>query len=325
MVQDDFNSSFRKQLAGEMLMAHDPHYIAMRIIHRDLRRTRVLAGLSLFFWLVGATGMLLLVLGLNRLVIFLRIADGLPWSFNGKTMAASPGFASSGQEQMFWGTNLIHHGIPFIEASIVALALAALFTVMLVMSSYRATLNRINFSLAQIAEQLKQSPAPGGSAASPAPQIYQEKTRSGLWIVLGAVALLVVVFGIVFLTGRFWPGDRAWQGYPRLSPFEAIRWHDQTPQVRVGGNWYELLAINDVPTSEIVAFSQFKGPDTWQKHFEEDLVELMIRMGHDPGASATLKVKELSSGNVGVLKDVPMTEQNRTSLWQARWNASSQP
>ena len=165
MVQDDFNSSFRKQLAGELPMAQDPHSVAMKIVHRDLRQTRILAGLSLFFWLVGATGMLLLVLGLNRLVIFLRIADGLPWSFNGKTPAASPGFASSGQEQMFWGTNLIHHGIPFIEASIVALALAALFTVMLVMSSYRAVLNRINFSLAQIAEQLKQSPAPGGAAA----------------------------------------------------------------------------------------------------------------------------------------------------------------
>jgi hypothetical protein len=320
MVQDDFNSSFRRQLAGELPMAQDPHYIAVKIVHRDLRRTRVLAGLSLLFWLLGATGMLLLVLGLDRLVIFLRIADGLPWSFNGKTMAASPG-----QEQMFWGTNLIHHGIPFIEASIVALALAALFTVMLVMSSYRATLNRINFSLAQIAEQLKQSPASGAAAAPPVPQIYQEKSRTGLWMVLGAVALLAVVLGIVFATGRFWPTDRAWQGYPRLSPFEAVRWHDQTPQVRVGGNWYELLAINDVPTSEIVAFSQFKGPDTWQKHFEEDLVELMIRMGHDPGTSATLKVKDLSSGNVQVLKDVPMTEQNRDALWQTRWDASSQP
>jgi hypothetical protein len=320
MVQDDFNSSFRKQLAGELPTAQDPHYVAMKIVHRDLRRTRVLAGLSLFFWLVGATGMLLLVLGLNRLVIFLRIADGLPWSFNGKNLAVSPG-----QEQMFWGTNLIHHGIPFVEASIVALALAALFTVMLVMSSYRATLNRINFSLAQIAEQLKQSPAPGEATAPPIPQIYQEKTKSGLWIVLSAVALLVVVFGIVILTGRVWPMDRAWQGYPRLSPFEAVRWHDQTTQVRVSGNWYELLAINDVPTSEIVAFSQFKGPDTWQKHFEEDLVELMIRMGHDPGTSATLKVKDLSSGNVQVLKDVPMTEQNRNTLWQARWNAQTQP
>jgi len=311
MVQDDFNSSFRKQLASELPMAQDPHSVAMKIVHRDFRRTRILAGLSLFLWLVGATGMLLLVLGLNRLVIFLRIADGLPWSSNGRASSVS-----SGQEQMFWGTNLIHHGIPFIEASIVALALAALFTVMLVMSSYRATLNRINFSLAQIAGELKQSPVP---------QIYQEKTRSGLWMVLGAVAVLAVVLGIVFLTGRFWPSDRAWQGYPRLSPFEAVRWHDQTPDVRVGGNWYELLAVNDVSTNEIIAFSKFKGPDTWQKHFEEDLVELMIRMGHDPGTSATLKVKELSSGNVQVLKEVPMTEQNRNSLWQTRWNASTQP
>jgi hypothetical protein len=197
------------------------------------------------------------------------------------------------------------------------LALAALFTVFLVFSSWKATLNRINISLAQIAEQLKQTPAPlGAGAMPPSPRIYQEKAKRGLWMMLGVLVASAVVCGIVFSTGHMWPLDRAWQGYPRLSPFEAIQWQRQTPQVRVGGNWYELLAIDDVPVDQIVAFSRFRGANSWQKHFNEDLVELLIRMGHDPGTSATLKLRDLSSGNVRVLTDVPMTEKNREAIWQ---------
>jgi hypothetical protein len=312
MSQTNFRSAFEGIVSGELPPPNDPSFIARQIVHRDQRRVRILAGICLFFWLLGAAGMLVLVLGLNRLVIFLRIADGLPWSFNGNS-----GSVSADQEQMFWGTNLIHHGMPFIEASIISLALAALFTVFLVFSSWKATLNRINISLAQIAEQLKQTPAPlGAGAMPPSPRIYQEKAKRGLWMMLGVLVASAVVCGIVFSTGHMWPLDRAWQGYPRLSPFEAIQWQRQTPQVRVGGNWYELLAIDDVPVDQIVAFSRFRGANSWQKHFNEDLVELLIRMGHDPGTSATLKLRDLSSGNVRVLTDVPMTEKNREAIWQ---------
>jgi hypothetical protein len=285
----------------------------MNIINRDLRRTRVLAALSLLFWLLGSAGMLLLVLGLDRLVIFLRIADGLPWSLNGSSTST----VSRDEEQLFWGTNLIHHSMPFVEGSIIALALAALFTVLLVFSSYQATLTRINLSLAQIAEQLKQSPALSAPALPSGPFTYQNTPRTGLWLVLGAVALLAVISGTIFSTGRFSPFDTAWQGYPRLAPFEAVRWQRQTPQVQVNGTWYELMAIDDVSVDSIVSFSKFRGPTSWQKHFEEDLVELMVRMGHDPGSSVNLKVKDLSSGGVQILKNVPMTSANRDALWNA--------
>jgi len=318
MSPTDFQSTFQDMVSGELPSPYDPTSIARWIVRRDQRRMRILAGFCLLFWLVGAVGMLTLVLGLDRLVIFLRIADGLPWSFHGNSSTS----ITSGQEQMFWGTDLIHHGMPFVEGSVVALALAALFTVLLVFSSWKATLNRMNFSVAQIAEQLKQTPpsaAPAAAVAAAAPAIPlidQEKPRKTMSMTLAAVAATAVVCAIIFTTGRWWPGDRNWQGYPRLSPFEAIRWQDQTPQVRVGGNWYELLAIDDLDAHNVVAFSQFRGADTFQKHFDEDLVELLARMGHDPGTSVTLKVKNLSSGTVQTLKDVPMTEQNRDAIWQ---------
>jgi hypothetical protein len=316
MSSNDFRSAFEGMVAGELPPPSDPSLIARQILRRDQRRVRILAGISLFFWLLGAAGILVLVLGLNRLVIFLRIADGLPWSFRGNSRSIS-----AGQEQMFWGTNLIHHGMPFIEVSIISLALAALFTVLLVFLSWKTTLNRINSSLARIAEELRQTSGAGsaGAAPPPIPFAVHEKPRRALWIMLGMllgiVTTVAVICGIVFSTAHLWPGDMAWQGYPRLSPFEAIQWHGQSPQIRVGGNWYELLAIDDVPVEQIIAFSQSRGANSWQKHFNEDLVELLIRMGHDPGTSATLKVRDLS-GNVQVLRNIPMTEENRQAIWQ---------
>jgi hypothetical protein len=57
---------------------------------------------------------------------------------------------------MLDGTTLIHHSMPYIGASIVALMIAALLTVLLIFSSRRATLSRINISLIQISEELRQ-------------------------------------------------------------------------------------------------------------------------------------------------------------------------
>jgi hypothetical protein len=120
------------------------------------------------------------------------------------------------------------------------------------------------------------------------------------------------------------PANGIQNGYPRLSPFTAVRWREQTPEVQVNGTWYELLAINDVPADKVLEFSVTLGADTAQKHFEEDLIELLSRMDHKPGATATLKLKDLTSGKEQVLKDVPMTFENRQALWKARAEKETQ-
>jgi type II secretory pathway pseudopilin PulG len=57
---------------------------------------------------------------------------------------------------MLHGTEPLHHGLWVVAGAIVSLLLAALFTVLLVFSSRRATLRQINVSLMEISEQLKQ-------------------------------------------------------------------------------------------------------------------------------------------------------------------------
>jgi hypothetical protein len=112
----------------------------------------ILAGLSLLFWLAGTTGMMVMVVGLNQLVIYIRIAPYLDSTLTHQRNQT----LSEADIQRFWGTDLIHHSMPWIGGSVVALMLAALFTVLLIFSSRRATLHRINLSLKLISEQLKQ-------------------------------------------------------------------------------------------------------------------------------------------------------------------------
>jgi hypothetical protein len=117
----------------------------------------------------------------------------------------------------------------------------------------------------------------------------------------------------------------SWREYPRLSPFEAVRWRESVPEVRVRGDWYELLSLNGLEAKQVVAFAKKLDKKDWQKRFEEDLMEVLIRMGHEPGKSATLQVRRLDSGITQVLKDVPLTEENRRAIWEARHRQASPP
>jgi hypothetical protein len=131
-----------------------------------------------------------------------------------------------------------------------------------------------------------------------------------------------ILLAAAFLLGAHPAPAGAVQGkgkrYPKLAPFSAVRWKDSRPEVKVKDVWYELLAVNDTEAREIVKFCKDREPNLWQKRFEEDLVEMMARMGHEPGEKVTLKVRDLKTGKTEVLKDVPNTHENRQAIWRAR-------
>jgi hypothetical protein len=101
---------------------------------------RLLTSLSILFWILGIAGLILLVLALDRLVLSLRTAN-------------IPGFNGA---EMLRGTTLLHHSIPIIFASVAALLLGAVFTLLLVLSSRRATLRHINTKLATLTQQINE-------------------------------------------------------------------------------------------------------------------------------------------------------------------------
>jgi hypothetical protein len=133
----------------------DPRALALEVLRRDRQRFRLLAGLSVLFWLLGLAGLVLLLVGLHRFVISVRIAGFFP-----------PGDLEGIR---IHGTSLLHHSIPVIGGSIGALLLAALCTILLISSSRTATLNQISISLMELSEQLRQMRQASAGERAPKP------------------------------------------------------------------------------------------------------------------------------------------------------------
>jgi CubicO group peptidase (beta-lactamase class C family) len=111
----------------------------------------------------------------------------------------------------------------------------------------------------------------------------------------------------------------AWTGEDepaKRAPFNAIRWENEQPVVRIGEEWLTLESIDGVAAAEIVKFCRDEYDDKWQKRFGEDLVEVLMRMGHAPGDAVTLVVRA-GEGEGRTLADVPMTRANRDAVWEA--------
>jgi hypothetical protein len=139
MSERELSRAMQDLARGQYSAEPDTHEFAEKIARRDRRRVRILTGLCILFWFLGTAGLLLLVVALDRLVISIRIAEVFPQ-----------------HREVLQGTGLLHHSIPIIVGAVTALLLAALFTVLLVLSSRRATLRQIHMSIRVLTEQFKQ-------------------------------------------------------------------------------------------------------------------------------------------------------------------------
>jgi CubicO group peptidase (beta-lactamase class C family) len=110
---------------------------------------------------------------------------------------------------------------------------------------------------------------------------------------------------------------KATAAFAKKSPFAAVRWQLSEPEVKVGDEWFGLVSLNDLTASEILGFSQKTYGDKCQKRFEEDLVELLTRMGHPPEDTVKLVLQSLTSPETRTLENVPMTEANRNAIYSA--------
>jgi beta-lactamase regulating signal transducer with metallopeptidase domain len=101
---------------------------------------------------------------------------------------------------------------------------------------------------------------------------------------------------------------------PRLSPFTAVRWRGEIPEVRYEGQWYELMALDDVPAARILDYLKQSQDFAPQKHFAEDLVEVMRDFGHPLDRMVKLDLKSLDDGKAITIAAAAMTEANRQSV-----------
>jgi CubicO group peptidase (beta-lactamase class C family) len=100
--------------------------------------------------------------------------------------------------------------------------------------------------------------------------------------------------------------------YARVAPYTGVRWKNERPIVRVQGNWYPVVSIDDIPIDRIMKFADQEFGEKSHKRFTEDLVELLSEMGHEPEWEVTLGL-ENSAGQVERLK-ATMTKENRNRV-----------
>ncbi len=105
--------------------------------------------------------------------------------------------------------------------------------------------------------------------------------------------------------------------YATKSPFDDLRWRGDEPEVRLGGRWYALLAIDHLQAGYVVGFCQQDGP-AWRKRFSEDLLEVLNLMGDWCVWSVDLTVRDLVTGRVSRLEDVPLGSEGRQRIRDGR-------
>lgn len=74
----------------------------------------------------------------------------------------------------------------------------------------------------------------------------------------------------------------------KASPFTAVEWQDNIPQVRFEGEWYTFETIDGISRESLLQFCKNNYGEKWQKRFTEDLVEVLNSMNHQPKLVVTL-------------------------------------
>ncbi|HVJ85740.1 MAG TPA: SoxR reducing system RseC family protein [Caulifigura sp.] len=138
-------------------------------------------------------------------------------------------------------------------------------------------------------------------------------------VIAGLCALLILLVGVppLLFFARWLDRKVSDRFDSRKSPFAAVRWQGPQPDVKVGDEWFTLVSLDDLPASEIVDFTRRTYGDLWRKRFEEDLVEVLTRMGHPPQDTVRLVVQPIGSNEQRTLEGVRMSAENRRAIWEA--------
>jgi hypothetical protein len=109
---------------------------------------------------------------------------------------------------------------------------------------------------------------------------------------------------------------RSWWSY--RSPYSLLRWVGDTPQVELGGRWYELRAIDDLHVGYVLGFCKQNAGLRWRKRFSEDLLATLNVMGDWAVSEVDLELRDLESGATVRRAGVPLTTAARRSVWVDR-------
>ena len=148
-----------------------PADAAATAIARDARRVRLLTGLTAALWLAATAGIAFLLWTyywqvIPRLTVMTQLGEKIAQQENRGEVPS----AEDQRRMRGWTTSLgmaVTVGAAILAATVGALALACLGTMLLVFASRRATLRQIQVSLAEISAQLAELRARPATAGPP--------------------------------------------------------------------------------------------------------------------------------------------------------------
>ena len=110
--------------------------------------------------------------------------------------------------------------------------------------------------------------------------------------------------------------------FPVLSPFTAVRVNGADYEVELENAWYRLVSLSGFSAAAIRSHCDERYGSKSEKRFAEDLVEVLDGMGCEVGEQVDLVLEDLESAERIEREGVPMTEENRRRVWEARNNAA---
>ena len=139
------------------------------------------------------------------------------------------------------------------------------------------------------------------------------------WLIGAAVVTVLLGLVIIFVSTQRLAIRSGFMGWARLSPFTDVRCEEtDLVNVEFENIEYQLVSIEDIPTSTILATCRDEFGDRWEKRFAEDPVEVLILAGHRPGQHVKLVLRE-ADGNLKVVPAAPLTAENRKKAYDARY------
>ncbi len=153
MSEKELIEALRALIERHAPPASEARFVAQEIARRDAWRLRILAGLSILFWVVGIAGVFIVFFSLRKYLIV--SSSGIERLVMDREL----------QTAIFSWERTVHHSLEVSMACLAAWLLGSLCTIGLIASSRRATLSQINISLMRLSEQLKQSRQESDEAA----------------------------------------------------------------------------------------------------------------------------------------------------------------
>ena len=216
-----------------------------------------------------------------------------------------------------FGANLVFVGISGLGADS---RVYFIFTLLLAWGIYALNMRAVAKELVpardELASLLSQLEEDGSSTMDPRKQsIFPTEQRAASWSKLRLILSVAVMLAAVGYVATVFVDEA--REYPKRAPYTGVRWEGDKPVVKIGEEWFTLVSLDGIAAENIVAFSRWTYGNKWQKRFEEDLVEVLTRMGHEPEDTVRLVVRPLGSRATRTLEDVPMTEENRWVIYRA--------